>query len=99
MDLVVFRGGLFFPSLFQVDYFGIHRVLRPNGLALIGGGFGKYTPDSLVRKIREKSRDLNRQIGMVEVDRDQLKQEIQRSNLPGEIKILSEGGLWVLLKK
>ena len=44
IDLVIFRGALFFPSLFRVDYAAIARVLRTGGVAMIGGGFGKYTP-------------------------------------------------------
>jgi len=43
-DLIIFRGALFFPDLFNVDYMNIYRMLKTGGIGIIGGGFGKYTP-------------------------------------------------------
>jgi len=99
IDLAVFRGALFFPSLFKVDFSAIYRVLRPNGIAFIGGGFGKHTPDTVIKEIGKRSHDLNLQIGKVEVTEDDLRQMIKKNNLEGKAEILSEGGLWVLMRK
>jgi hypothetical protein len=57
-DLVIFRGAFFFPSLFQVDFSAIDRVLSKNGMAFIGGGFGKYTPEKSCRRL-EKDREIS----------------------------------------
>lgn len=99
IDLAIFRGAFFFPSLFKVNLSAIYRVLRPNGIAFVGGGFGKYTPDTVIKDIGERSRDLNLQIGKIEVNEDQLQQDIEENNVEGKVEILSEGGLWVLMRK
>jgi hypothetical protein len=43
-DLVIFRGAFFFPFLFQFDLPAIHRIMKPQGVAFAGGGYGEYTP-------------------------------------------------------
>lgn len=99
IDLAIFRGAFFFPSLFKVDLSGIYRVLRSNGMAFIGGGFGKYTLNTVIKKIGKRSRALNLQIGKIEVTEDELRQMIKTANLEGKAEILSEGGLWVVMRK
>jgi len=97
-DLIIFRGAFFFPSVFEVNFQAIDRILRKDGVALLGGGFGKFTPESVIKKIGKRSRDLNLAIGKIEVDRDQLWRDIQK-NVKGKCEIISEGGLWVLIRK
>ena len=99
IDLAIFRGAFFFPSLFKVSLSAIYRILRPKGIAFVGGGFGKYTPDSVIKHIAKRSRYLNLQIGKTEVNEVQLRQMIKESNLEGKAEIISEGGLWVLMRK
>ncbi len=99
IDLAIFRGAFFFPSLFRVNLSAIYRVLRPNGIAFVGGGFGKYTPNRVIEKIGKRSRDLNLQLGKMEITEDDLRQRIKANNLEGKAKILSEGGLWVVMRK
>jgi SAM-dependent methyltransferase len=98
-DLAIFRGAFFFPSLFKVNLSRIYRILRPAGIALIGGGFGKFTPDPIIKNIGKRSRDLNLQIGKIEINEVQLRQDIDKTHKKGKIEILSEGGLWVLIRK
>ena len=97
-DLVIFRGAFFFPSLFEVNLPAIERILRKDGMALLGGGFGKFTPESVIKKIGKRSRALNLAIGKIEVDRHQLWKDIQK-NVKGKCEIISEGGLWVVMRK
>jgi len=99
IDLAIFRGAFFFPSLFKVSLSSIYRVLRPKGIAFVGGGFGKYTPETVIQSIGKRSRDLNLQIGKIEVNEDQLKQMIKESILGGNTEIIYQGGLWVLIRK
>jgi hypothetical protein len=98
-DLVIFRGAFFFPSLFEVNFPEINRILRTDGMALLGGGFGKFTSETVIKKIGKRSRELNLLIGKIEVDRDQLWKDIQRKNVKGKCEIISEGGLWVVIRK
>jgi hypothetical protein len=98
-DLVIFRGALFFPTLFQIDFSAIYRILKMGGTALVGGGFGKFTPKLVIEKIKKRSRDLNLMIGKAEIDPDQFIQDLHRRGVQGKVECLSEGGLWVVMKK
>ena len=98
-DLAIFRGALFFPTLFQVDFSALYRIVKKGGMALLGGGFGKFTPESMIENIKRRSRDLNLMIGKTEIDKDQLVQDLQKSKAKGRFEFFSEGGLWVVMKK
>ncbi|HUJ90274.1 MAG TPA: hypothetical protein VLX12_08770, partial [Syntrophorhabdales bacterium] len=99
VDLAVFRGAFFFPALFNADLGAVYRVLKPGGLAFAGGGFGKYTPNSVILKLGRRSRELNLDIGKVEISEQTLRQHITESRLAAHAKVIDEGGLWVLIKK
>jgi hypothetical protein len=99
IDLVIFRGALFFPSLFRVDYQAVKRVLKSGGIAMIGGGFGKFTPSEVIRPIAERSKELNLKIGKIEVTAEQVKDDIKAGGALVDYKIVHEGGLWVFLRK
>ncbi len=99
IDLAIFRGAFFFPSLFKVNFSAIYRILKINGIAFIGGGFGKFTPEAVIKRIGKRSRDLNLKIGKIEVNEDQLRRDIRTSNVKGKVEIISEGGLWLLMRK
>lgn len=98
-EFIVFRGALFFPSLFQVDYKAIDRVMKPGGVAMIGGGFGKFTPPEVIHPLAERSRELNAKIGKVEMTVGQVRKEIDRSGITTTYRIVREGGIWVILNK
>jgi hypothetical protein len=99
IDLVVFRGALFFPSLFRVDYQAVNRVMKSGGIAMIGGGFGKFTPPEIISPIAERSKELNLKIGKIEVTVEHVKDDIEGSGALVNYRIVHEGGLWVLLNK
>jgi hypothetical protein len=99
VDLAVFRGAFFFPSLFDADLRAVCRVLKPGGLAFVGGGFGKYTPDDVILSLGKRSRELNLQLGKVEISGQMLRRRIAESQLAAQAEVLDEGGLWVLIKK
>ena len=98
-DLVVFRGALFFPALFEVDFVAIDSILRPGGTAVVGGGFGKFTPKSVIEKIAKRSRNLNVRLGKEEIDRGILEKRLRKNDLSAKVEVSSEGGLWVIMRK
>ena len=99
IDLVIFRGALFFPSLFHVDYQAVSRVMKSGGIAMIGGGFGKLTPPEIMHPIADRSKELNLKIGKIEVTAEQVKEDIEASGVLVDYQIVHEGGLWVILNK
>lgn len=99
VDLAVFRGALFFPSLFKVDFGAIYRKLRTGGIAFVGGGFGKYTPPEIISRIGKRSGELNAEMGKVRVAVESVWDQLRASNLGSKAEIITEGGLWVVMKK
>jgi len=99
IDLAIFRGALFFPVLFQVDFGAIYRVLRTAGIAFVGGGFGKYTSAEVISQIRKRSEQLNDALGRVRVTVESVKDQLRSSRLEGNCEIITDGGLWVVMRK
>ncbi|HOC46491.1 MAG: hypothetical protein PHT96_03960 [Syntrophorhabdaceae bacterium] len=99
IDLVIFRGALFFPSLFTIDYRAIERVLKPAGTAFVGGGFGRYTPPEVISPIADLSRKLNLLIGKQEMTSDMIVKDLRANNVMERATITEEGGLWIIIRK
>ena len=99
VDLAIFRGALFFPRLFQVDFRAIYRTLSTEGIAFIGGGFGKYTPPEVISRIGKRSEQLNSALGRVRVTVESVRDQLRSSTLEETCEIITEGGLWVVLRK
>lgn len=99
VDLAIFRGALFFPSLFRPDFQAIDRTLRPGGIAFVGGGFGKYTPDEVIRQIGKRSEQLNLAMGRVRIAVEDAQRQVESGYLKGTFEITTEGGLWVVIRK
>jgi hypothetical protein len=99
VDLAIFRGALFFPALFQVDFEAIYRTLKTAGIALVGGGFGKHTPPEVISQIGKRSEQLNAAMGRVRVTVESVRDQVRSSHLERKCEITNEGGLWVVMKK
>jgi hypothetical protein len=99
VDLAIFRGALFFPSLFQVDFSVIYGTLSTEGIAFIGGGFGKYTPPEVISQIGKHSEQLNAAMGRVRITVESVRNQLRSSALEEKCEITTEGGLWVVLRK
>ena len=99
VDLAIFRGGLFFPKLFHVDFGAIYRTLRTAGIAFVGGGFGKHTPDEVISRIGKRSEQINAVMGRVRVTAESVRDQLRSSQLEEKCEITTEGGLWVVMRK
>jgi ubiquinone/menaquinone biosynthesis C-methylase UbiE len=98
-DLVVFRGAYFFLDEEGRMLREIYRVLKEGGLAFIGGGYGKDTPQPLIDEIADKSRDLNDRLGRKRVTEEELKIMVNKAGLTSQAGVEKEGGLWLLIRK
>jgi SAM-dependent methyltransferase len=98
-DLTLFRGAFFFPSFFKADLAAIYRSLKPGGMALLGGGFGRYTPERVIGTMEKRSKDLNRALGRVRVSEEDLWSALEAAGMKDRSTMITEGGLWVVLRK
>jgi hypothetical protein len=99
IDLAIFRGALFFPSLFQVDFGAVYRTLSREGIAFVGGGFGKFTPAEVISRIGKRSEQINAAMGRVRVTVESVRDQVRSSHLEEKCEITTDGGLWVLMRK
>jgi hypothetical protein len=99
VDFAIFRGALFFPTLFHVDFGAIYRTLSTSGIAFVGGGFGKYTPAEVIDQIGKQSEQLNAEMGRVRVTVESVLDQVRSSRLEEKCEITTEGGLWVVMRK
>src|SRR4030065_413476 len=81
VDLAIFRGALFFPALFQVDFGAIYRTLNTAGIAFVGGGFGKHTPSEVISQIGKRSEQLNAAMGRVRITAERARGQVRLSHL------------------
>jgi hypothetical protein len=98
-DLVLFRGAFFFPSFFRPDVAAIYRSLKAGGMALLGGGFGPHTPEEVIKAIEKRSKDLNQACGRVRITEEDVWSAIEAAGLREKATMITEGGLWVVLRK
>ena len=98
-DLIISRGVFFFLDEEGALFKEIYRVLDADGLAFIGGGYGKDTPQALIDKISEESRVLNNKLGRKRFRIEDFERIVVRSGLGDHCNIVEQGGLWVVIKK
>jgi len=98
-DLVVGRGGYFFLDPHGEALREIFRVLKKGGIAFVGGGYGKDTPQEMIDGIAAESRILNDRLGRIRVSVEELEAMIAGSGLKPHIRVVEEGGLWLLFNK
>lgn len=55
-ELVISRGSLWFWKDQVKGLQEINRVLKPGGVAFVGGGLGRYTPPSMRKRLQGKGR-------------------------------------------
>ena len=99
VDLVVSRGSIFFWTDPVKGLQEVHRVLRPGGKAMIGGGAGSGYPkevaEELIRKRREKlkGKDAGKWKRFVELRRPEtLREWATQAQLP-QFEVAGEGAL------
>jgi SAM-dependent methyltransferase len=96
-DLVIIRGAFFFladnPHLLSE----IHRVLKPEGVAFVGGGYGKDAPQEQIDAIASESRILNDRLGRKWHGIDTLAQLVEKAGLKSNTRIWEEGGVWLVI--
>lgn len=98
-DLIILRGAFFFLQSTENLLGELFRVLKPGGMAFVGGGYGKGTPVELIEEIAGKSRELNSRLGRKRVSVGELEKIVRKSRLTDQCDIREEGGLWITIRK
>jgi len=98
-NLIIFRGAFFFPSFFSPDLFAIYGCLKAGGMALLGGGFGRHTPEHVIKGVEKRSKALNQALGRVRITDRDLWPILEGADLKERATIIIEGGLWVVVRK
>jgi SAM-dependent methyltransferase len=98
-DLVIFRGAYFFLDEGGRILWEIYRILKEDGLAFIGGGYGKNTPQELINEIADESRVLNDRLGRRRVTEGEVTTMVNNAGLTSHTRIEKEGGLWLVIQK
>jgi probable selenium-dependent hydroxylase accessory protein YqeC len=98
-DLAILRGAFFFLQTRENLLGEVFRVLKPGGMAFVGGGYGKGTPKELIDEIADESRELNRRLGRKRISVVDLEGIVRKSGLANRCDIRKEGGLWITIKK
>ncbi len=102
VDFVMSRGSIFFWNDVKFGIDEIKRILKPGGVAVIGGGLGRYIPDSMRKRMWQGIEKANREMGRTRPackEYQALLKNIDLSNArifdDGEGK----GGRWLELRK
>ncbi len=96
-DLIICRGALFFlDKKLLLESF---RMLAKNGLAFIGGGYGRSTPQHVIDAIHDESHVLNQSLGKRWITRSKLEDLLRETKLTNNCRIEGEGGLWLIISK
>jgi SAM-dependent methyltransferase len=98
-DLIIFRGAYFFLDEGGKILREFYRVLKEDGLAFIGGGYGRNTPQALIDEIAAESRDLNDRLGRKRVTEGEVTTMVNKAGLASHTRIEKEGGLWLVIQK
>ncbi|OGK10137.1 MAG: hypothetical protein A2W80_08595 [Candidatus Riflebacteria bacterium GWC2_50_8] len=94
-DIVFSRGSIFFwPDLARA-LAAIAHVIKPGGVAVLGGGYGLSTPQNLVDAARQqRGSDHGRSIP--KIDHDHLLMTAQKIGGKAEIKAAPGRGFWLV---
>ncbi|MFC1834488.1 class I SAM-dependent methyltransferase [Thermodesulfobacteriota bacterium] len=98
-ELVICRGIFFFLDPEGVLLREIDRVIKPGGLAFVGGGYGTDTPQDFIDLIADESRSLNQALGKQFVSKEQFRAALDSAGLTDRSYIVEEGGLWAVIRK
>jgi len=97
-DLIISRGSMFFWENKETSFREIYRVLKPDGFAYIGGGFGSAELREKIKKSSAKNQNSDH-VKIPKVNVEELEKILNHAEIKN-YQIINDGsGLWVLFKK
>ena len=74
-------------------------MLGETGMAFIGGGYGRNTPQYVIDSIHDESHLLNQSLGKRWITRGKIETLVKDVGLTNYCCIEEEGGLWLIIRK
>lgn len=97
-DLIICRGFFFYLDNEEI-FPDILRLLKPGGVAILGGGYGDHTPQAFIDEIADESKILNDRLGRKWFDKEKLVKILESNNLNNISEIIDKGGIWIRIRK
>ncbi|KXL51763.1 ubiquinone/menaquinone biosynthesis C-methyltransferase UbiE [Anaerotignum neopropionicum] len=101
-DFIMSRGSIWFWKEPEKGLQEIYRILKPGGVAIVGGGLGRYLPASMRARLQEALKQGLIQRNEKRPDLEAFKGIVEKAALPN-YQILTDGegggGRWVEIRK
>jgi SAM-dependent methyltransferase len=101
-DFIMSRGSIWFWKEPEKGLQEIYRILKPGGVAIVGGGLGRYLPASMRARLQDALKQGLIQRNEKRPDLEEFKAIVEKADLPN-YKILTDGekgsGRWVEIRK
>ena len=82
-DFIISRGSIWFWEDKVKGLAEVYRVLKIGGTALIGGGFGRYVPDTMRARLSGKRKNKLEKKGGTRLSREEMEALAIESGIPG----------------
>jgi len=98
IDLIVSRGSMFFWEDKRAAFKEIYRVLKLDGYAYIGGGFGSAELKEKIKQLERKNSHGHDYVKIPKINVLELEKILESAQIK-DYQIINDGsGLWVLIK-
>lgn len=100
-DFIMSRGSVWFWKQPEKALKEIERIVKPGGVAIVGGGLGRYLPPSMRARLQKSIRKGLKERMETRPDIEEFKKIVEKAGLIN-YKVLSEdegGGRWVEIRK
>lgn len=101
-DFIMSRGSMWFWKNPEKGLSEIQRILKPGGTAIVGGGLGRYIPDTMRNRLLEGRGQHQNIAGFKKPTFQEFCEIAKRANLTNysiETDGESKSGRWVVIKK
>jgi len=102
VDLIISRGSVFFWEDQQTAFEEIYRILTPNGVAYVGGGFGtaelrKQVAVEMEKRDKNWNEENKKRIG--EHAPEAFQSKLEKAKIPRFVIDRNEAGLWIVIRR
>jgi ubiquinone/menaquinone biosynthesis C-methylase UbiE len=101
-DFIMSRGSIWFWQEPEKGLREVHRILHPDGVAVVGGGLGRYLPDTMRARLLEAIQQARIERKEQRPSLEEFEAMVRRVGLPN-YRMMTDGvkgsGRWVEIRK